>query len=376
MQWKQIGKMAVQHMFLPVVYRLYRFGRVHPGRIVFADAHHTGRPANMEPLIEYLQNRPGTEIKELYMDYQKTAFLPLIRGMVEFMRLYAGAEAVVICDNFLPAASCRKRKETTVVQLWHACGALKRFGYDTTDDIPAGYRGNVFKNTDLVTVSAPFCVKPFASAMRLPVSHVQPVGICRTDRYFDKAWREACRERFFCFYPEAEGKKIILWAPTFRGQPGHPECIDMDLQGLRESLGEDCFLIASLHPHMKGDDRFRTEKDCPLTTEELFPVTDVLIADYSSLIYEYLLFDHPLVLYTPDFESYSAKRGFYMKYEEIPGIQVFGEEELPDAVLHAARHPGEMHDRRDTFLKKYMCACDGHSVERVAKRLLRNRRRQ
>ena len=71
--------------------------------------------------------------------------------MFEFMKLYAVSQTVVICDNFLPVASCRKRKGTKVIQLWHAGGALKKFGYDTADDIPAYYKGNVMANLPLVT---------------------------------------------------------------------------------------------------------------------------------------------------------------------------------------------------------------------------------
>ena len=55
-----------------------------------------------------------------------------------------------------------------------------------------------------------------------------------------------------------------------------------------------------------------------MPTAELYPVTDVLISDYSSLIYEYLLFGKPLVLYVPDLEEYRTRRGFYMAPEEIP----------------------------------------------------------
>lgn len=366
MQWKQYMKMAAQHVFLPAIYRLSSAGGIRPGLVVFADAHHNSRPANMEDLYQYLKKDPHLTIREIYLDYQASSFRNVLGAMIRFMRLYAVAEAVVICDNFLPAAGCRKRRGTKVVQLWHACGALKRFGYDTTDDIPAGYRGNVFQNTDLVTVSAPFCVKPFASAMRLPRKNVRPIGICRTDRYFDEAWRESCRQRFEELYPEAKGRRVVVWAPTFRGHPGEPSCVRLDLERLRRALGEEYLVIAKLHPHMKNAQMTAAEKPCPMTTEELFPVTDVLIADYSSLIYEYLLFDRPLVLYTPDYDDYCRDRGFYMKYEEIPGRQIRTEKALPGAVRSAVRDDARQSEKRQAFLQTYMCACDGHSTERVA----------
>ena len=49
----------------------------------------------------------------------------------------------------LSRPSCHKRKGTTVIQLWHGCGAFKRFGYDAKDDIPQFYKGNVYRNAPL-----------------------------------------------------------------------------------------------------------------------------------------------------------------------------------------------------------------------------------
>ena len=262
-----------------------------------------------------------------------------------------------------------------MVQLWHACGSLKRFGYDTTDDIPAAYRGNVFRNTDLVTVSAPRCEKPFASAMRLPLSHVKALGVSRTDRYFDPAWRALSRARFAKAFPEAAGKKIALWAPTFRGSPAVPKSIPFDVSALERALGEDWKVIVSTHPHMK-DGRVR------VTTEELFVAADCLIADYSSLLFEYLLVakileeepgqkDKRLVMYTPDYEDYVSRRGFYMPYEDIPGVRVGTFDELAGAVLGKAGKVQGM--ERDAFLETYMAACDGKSTKRILKWILRKR---
>ena len=157
---RQYGKMAVQHLMLPVLYRFYSRQGIDPCLAVFADAHHNGRPQNMEDLLEAMRSRSAIpwKIEELYLDYQRSSFGEVLKHMNRFMKLYARAGTVVLCDNFLPAAGCRKRKETLVLQLWHACGALKKFGYATTDDIPAGYKGNVFRNTDIVLVSAPFCI--------------------------------------------------------------------------------------------------------------------------------------------------------------------------------------------------------------------------
>lgn len=374
---KQYFKMLAQNIILPLWYEVCCRRPVIPGLVVFADAHHDERPENMELLYRRLEAQASLTLRELYLDYQKHSPAAVLRHMFAFMKLYAQADCVVICDNFLPAASCRKRKRTRVIQLWHACGALKRFGYDTEEDIPANYRGNVFKNTDLVTVSSEQCVQPFASAMRLPERCVRPLGVSRTDVYFRKEWQEECRRVFFERYPEAAGKKIVLWAPTFRGNPGAPEALALDLKRLQARLGEEWLVLSRVHPHMR--ERYG-EMDCSIGTERLFPVVDVLIADYSSLIFEYLLFDKPLVLYVPDLADYQEKRGFYLEFSKLPGYQVKREEALAVAVEQEyLAHQQEKNynrvqsdekrallKRREQFLESYMSGCDGLATERIA----------
>ena len=359
---RQMIKMAVQNVLLPPVYRLCCLRGQKKGLVVFADAHHDSRPENMDLLVRELERRRAAghplEIRELYLDYQSAPPLALLRAMLRFMRLYAAAQTVVICDNFLPAASCRKRRGTQVIQLWHACGALKKFGYDSPDDIPASYRGNVFRNTGLVTVSSEACRKPFASAMKLDISFVRALGVSRTDRFFDPAWREACREQAHLRHPQWREKKVVLWAPTFRGSAGDPELLSFDPEALEAELGGDFAVAACLHPHMKeGAER-------QVNTDRLFPAADVLIADYSSLIFEYLLFEKPLVLYVPDLEAYEKTRGFYMDYREIPGRIVTRREDLAAAVREEMET--DRTESRRAFLKKYMESCDGHSTERIA----------
>ena len=373
-QCRQLIKQAVQNLVLPVCYRVSRFGAVDPKLVVFADAHHSERPAAMELLYRKLKRDGGWKIVEHYLDYGTASAAQVAKHSMRFMKLYARAGFVVICDNFLPAASCRKRGETRVIQLWHACGCYKKFGYDAKDDIPENYHGaNVYRNADLVTVSGEAAVKPFASAMRLPESVVLPMGVSRTDLYRSRSWGRRCRERFCEMYPDSAGKKVVLWAPTFRGNAGAPEKTDVDIAALQEKLGGKYLVLTRLHPHMMREgaaDEAARAAACPIPTEELYPVADVLIADYSSLIYEYLLFGKPAVLYCPDLDQYRAGRGFYMDIAEIPAeiVTQGGMDVLADAVERARTDE----DRLKGFLDRYMSACDGMATERIAQWMKEN----
>ncbi|MDO4632274.1 MAG: CDP-glycerol glycerophosphotransferase family protein [Eubacteriales bacterium] len=356
---RQLAKMAVQNLLLPVVYQFYRKQSVIPGRVIFADAHHEDLPFSMRRLYRSLI-RTDLSVQMICSDYGKDGFRKNLKNMLRFMKHYARAEYVIVCDNFLPAASCRKRPETKVIQLWHACGALKKFGQDTTEDVPSIYKGNVFKNCDYVTVSSDWCIPYYASAMGLPAERIVPVGISRTDDYYDPAFVRAAKKKFEKNYPQAVNKKVLLWAPTFRGNAAMPTvCGEEAIDAMAEELGAEWFVIKSLHPHLLPKDAKKPE----MTSEELLVVTDLLITDYSSILFDYLIYRRPLLLFAPDLREYEKKRGFYMDYRSLPGRIIKDGTQLAQAVRETEKHfdPAKA---EETFLK-YMGACDGHATERI-----------
>lgn len=360
---RQYMKMGVQNLMLPVLYRIFRVKPIQKGLIIFADAHHFHVPASMEQLVGEIKHRGNMKVVEFYDDYQQISFFRLLRRMVIFMSYYAKAQYVVICDNFLPAASCKKRKGTTVIQLWHGCGAFKKFGYDTTGDIPSYYKGNVFKNCDIVTVSAPACVPHFQTAMRLPAKAFRSFGVCRTDKYFEEKYNEDCRKLFDMKYPDAQGKKIVLWAPTFRGSPADPKLAQYeDIQWLARRLGDDVFIIIKVHPLLIKKYPY---DNCTLTTDQLLPVADLMITDYSSIFFEYCIYKRPIIFYAPDVEKYGMQRGFYLDYNSLPGVIAKDKRILEQEVRHALLQGQQYDAKAEAFYKKYMCGCDGHVLKRM-----------
>lgn len=359
---KQLLKMSVQHIVLPLTYGFWRmiYSKKNPEYIVFADAHHDSIPFSMQILHQKLEEK-GYSIIDSYYDYAKLSMISAFIKSVKFMRIYAQAKYVFICDNFLPVASCKKTDKTQVIQLWHSCGLLKKMGYDTMEDIPEHYIGNVYKNYDLVTVSAPCCVEPLTSGMHQPNNIVQATGVSRTDVYFDEKWVETCKTNFLNKYPEAKNKKIILWAPTFRGNAANPYLIGVEgIQKMEEQLGSDYWVIYKVHPHLES--RYQVS-NCDIPTEQLLPVVDLLITDYSSIVFDYIFFDHPYVLYAPDWKEYEKRRGFYVPYESLSRYIVTQSEDLEAVVKRA------MDDSDREWIKTcrdyHVAACDGNVSERI-----------
>ena len=145
---KQYLKMLLQNVFLPLVYAWYARRPIQRGLVLFADAHHEEIPFSMRRMYEEVSgnNQGKWEIEVYVRDLNKMSYGEMVRYLVHFMKQYAAAEYVFICDYYLPVAACKKRKETTVVQLWHSCGLMKKIAYDAGDDIPKNYKGNMFGN--------------------------------------------------------------------------------------------------------------------------------------------------------------------------------------------------------------------------------------
>lgn len=359
---KQVIKMTLQNLILPIIYCFWSviYLRKKKHLIIFADGHHDSLPYSMKNMYDMIREK-GYETVDVFKDYGKVSQVKTFLLAAGFMKLYAQAKYVFICDNFFPVVSCRKSKETRVVQLWHSCGLLKTMGYDTKDDIPKYYIGNVYKNYDLVTVSAPACVDYLTRAMRQPEGVVQPLGVSRTDTYFQKSWTEACKTRFYEQYPNALNKKIILWTPTFRGNAGKPYQVGTDeILKLEQELGGEYFVIRKVHPHIEAKYHL---SNCSIPSEELLVVADLMITDYSSIVFDYLFFRKPYVLFAPDIEEYMEDRGFYIEYESLSPYVVTDGKNLAENVKDAL----EKSDKSwiEEQYHYHLSSCDGKATERI-----------
>ncbi len=365
---RNISKMLIQSWILPLAYALAR--RKYSGEktlYVFADAHHTRLPFSLQVMYDHVISQGITPVCHFY-DYTHEGAVKSLRHAISFMGLMAQAKVVFICDTFLPASSCRKTDGTKVVQLCHFSGPFKKIGYATTDDVPAYYKGNVFQNYDLVTASADMYVPLLTQAMRQKDGVVQPLGVSRSDIYYDERWVRSCEENFYRLYPHARGKKIVLWAPTFRGTAAAPDRLDnARIAQLQNELGEEWLVLIKHHPH---DDAVAASagcsSNCQLPSEQLLPVVDLLITDYSTVVLDYLAFDRPFILYAPDLDEYERTRGFFIDYRSITTNMTTDAAQLP-AMIHRVYHRWLDGDRSEILRckQRFAAACDGHATERI-----------
>ena len=365
---RNLAKMVIQNGILPIAYGFAKLRyRKEKDLYVFADAHHTSLPFSLEAMYHHVVSLGIQPVCHFY-DYTHEGAVKSLLHAISFMDILARAKYVFICDTFMPVSSGAKDKDTKIVQLCHFSGPLKKIGYATDDDVPSYYKGNVFKNYDLVPVSSEMYVPLLTEAMRQEPGAVQALGVSRSDVYYDEAWVEACKEEFYRQFPDAHHKKVVLWAPTFRGKAASPDTLDNEsLSRLQEKLGEDWLVLIKHHPHDDAtatDERYRS--NCTIPSERLLPVVDLLITDYSTVVLDYLAFERPFILYAPDLEEYENTRGFFVDYRGITKNLTTDAENLDEMVKRVYQ---QWRDRDTEDIRRcremMTSACDGRATQRI-----------
>lgn len=334
---------------------------------------------NFQLVYEELEKQGKVELVSCFIGEGRLGWWTQWKNNAAFIREIATAKYVFINDSTSLVSCVELRPETKVVQLWHACGAFKKFGFSTAEKIFGGSKSELerfplHKNFSLVTVSSPEVIWAYAEAFHMEdkKERIVATGISRTDVFFDPEKIAAAREKVQRTVPMCRNKKIILYAPTFRGRVAFAESPDkMDLGVMKAALGDEYVVLMKHHPFVKvrpgipremGD--FAADVTDELTIEELLMVSDICISDYSSLIFEYSLFERPMLFFAYDLEDYFDWRGFYYDYDEMaPGPVCRTTEEMIDYINHLETK----FDRQRVidFREKFMSACDGKATQRI-----------
>lgn len=295
---------------------------VRRNKVVFASARAEKLEGNLAFIhAELVRQHPHVHVVLLLDRYSygfwgKVAyFLKLTRATFHL----ATARAIFVDNAYLPIHIGPHRRATTVVQVWHAGGALKRFGLDTSPPNRQVENRFIHRYYDYVVVGSDDAIAPYSSALRTPMDRVVPLGIARTDFFFDEAAMAVARERVLAAYPQLAGKRVVLYAPTFRGYSDEKRPYQgLDARRLKKRLGEEFAIVHKTHPVFAAKTIEAAGYDAVIDTEfdvnELFCATDILVTDYSSSVFEYALLRKPLVLLVDDLASYERDPGFYLDF--------------------------------------------------------------
>lgn len=376
---KRIIKAVTLSFWYPLVYRRHAKKPVEPGLVVFFETKELEMPGSFDLLFERLSGDPSEKVEYITLAQNHVPRLEYYLNGARCLKRLAAAE-VIFLDDASDLVSCLPmRPETKAVQLWHACGAFKKWGMSTADLKFGGTREEIkrhpfYGNLSLVTVSSPEVSWAYIEAMDLEGREdiVKPLGVSRTDVFFDEGFLTRARERIEAAFPPAKGKKILLYAPTFRGHVSTATGPDeLDIGAMKRELGDEWVLLIKHHPFVKrpapvpaGCEDFAYLVKGDLSIDDLLCAADACISDYSSIVFEYSLFERPMIFFAYDLDDYNDWRGFYYSYDEFtPGPVLATSEEVVDYLVHLEERfdPGEV----EAFRDKFMSACDGHATDRV-----------
>ena len=292
--------------------------------------------------------------------------------MVRAMFHLRTARLVVLDNAWLPVHVAPHPSRTTVVQVWHAVGALKRFGVDTVPPPREPERSFLHRHYDWVVASGEASRGPWSRALRTDPERVLTLGSPRTDPLVDAAAVASARERVLGSYPVLRGRRVITYAPTFRGRGRDKRpARGLDAPRLRAALAPSDVLVLKSHPNLDfglvDTSGFDAVVDHAEDMNDVLAATDILVTDYSSSIFEYALLRRPLVLLVPDLEAYEREPGMYLDYRtEMIGTQVRNTDEVAAAIAADAFDLAPY----DAFIARHLGAADGRATERFIERFL------
>lgn len=377
----RIRKFYLFKILYPSTYKKYAGQPIKEDKVVFIEIRQPAISNSFKVLYDDLKKNYRFDIHEHYLRTSFVSRSEHVTRCKEMIQDIADAKYVFLNEASNVVSSVPMRKETIQTQLWHGCGAFKKFGMSTAELIFGDSKKEMLKypfnrHYTHVTVSSPEVIWAYEEAMNIKPEEgiVKAVGSSRTDVFFDKDYINRAYEHLHELIPQSREKKVILYAPTFRGRvakAASPDCFDV--AQFAKAFSKDYILLFKHHPLVRVRPAIPEEyKDFAmdvtdtLTIDELLCVSDICISDYSSLVFEYSLFEKPMIFYAYDLDEYFDWRGFYYDYYELaPGPICTTNEEIVDYIKHIDERFEK--EKVTAFKEKFMRSCDGHATERIEK---------
>ena len=297
----------------------------------------------------------------------------------------ATAELCLV-DGYVPAVSLPKRHRSRVVQVWHALGAIKKFGYQALDT-PAGRPSRIARELrmhrgyDLVIAGLPGAVPVFAEAFDVPEEKIAALGLPRVDYLRSPSFAERRRKRFtradrvlaeaFVRYPEdVRERPLVLYAPTFRKANADEHWLAHAVDDLRQALaGANVRIAVAGHPLEHAHDE-AGEAGAPVAfvhgvaTIDLLHAAAFVITDYSTVAFEAGFAERPVLFYVPDIDEYRLSPGLNIDpLRDLPSLSSRSASGLVPVI--AGERPYDVAAFR-AFMERKACGVSAGAIGRIA----------
>ena len=359
-----------------------------------------GRQYGCNPkwIYEYMVSRPeledyrfvwvarDKEKKEEMQCLSRTEVV--IHQSVEYYK--ACAKAKYIITNSILDNGILKKEGQVFIQTWHGT-PLKKLRCDIVAE-----KGNAMNSLreiknkndmdivrfDYFISPSAYCTEKFISSFNLKELKKENIiietGYPRNDLLFNYTETDVKKVRNTVNLPE--GKKVILYAPTFRDNQHdgarYVYNTHVDFDRLRELFGDEYVVLFRAHYFVASQFDFSKYEGFIYNVSEydditpLYLITDILITDYSSVLFDFANLMRPMVFYMYDLEEYENEiRGFYFPASDLPGPIARTEEELFDVLNNIEMMSDRYASKYKAFNEKFNYLDDGNAARRVVDEL-------
>ena len=280
---------------------------------------------------------------------------------------------IIFLDDHAPVFDwLQLREQTKVIQLWHAGAGFKSSGYSRWGHKGCPSPTSCHRQYSYGIAGSKNIAHFFSEVWGINDEQVLPTGMPRMDEFLDENYRISKTKELYEKYPLCQGKKVILFAPTYRGRDrstAYYPYEKIDFKELYRACGDDYVVLFKMHPWVSApvpiDEKYR-DKFIDVGTypniNDLFYITELLITDYSSNIFEYSIMRKPMLFFAYDKVEYSFSRGFHRAYEEsAPGKVCYEFDEL----IKAIETKDFEYEKVEEYVEHHFDYIDTHASDRV-----------
>ncbi|RZI00885.1 glycosyltransferase [Staphylococcus condimenti] len=308
---------------------------------------------------------------KIYKDYSNVEFI--VKESNDYLQKLTTAKYILNNSTF--PAYFTKKENQVYVNTWHGT-PIKAMGLDVEDNLLGSQ--NIIKNflsSDILVSPNSHTSEVFKRAFSLDglySGELLEIGYPRIDLTLN-----ANKKNVFKHLKQSglhiSNREIILFAPTWRGSNvNKPEDSLKDVYRMVMELknNTEYQVLVKVHPFVyKTALKYKELKPYlvpdSFDTNELLSVIDLLVTDYSSIFFDYLITDKPIIFYSPDYEDYKNDRGFYIKPDALPGPSVFNTDDLIETVNQAKSTTSKYARQYQEFKDLYVPYEDGQVTERL-----------
>ena len=311
---------------LNMIYCLIKLFPIQKEKVTFLSRQSNELPLDFTMLAENLRKKkPSTKMIFLCKTIE-TGLINKLKYCFHMLKqmYHIATSKIVILDSYcIPVCILKQKKKLVVIQIWHALGSLKKFGYSALDkndgrNSRLAKAMKMHQNYTYILTSSHISKQYFQEAFHAKEEQMKIMNLPRTDFLQSKKAEERMLVKFYELYPEANNqKKNILYCPTKRKEGNIP------LQKIVQEISFQKYnFIAKLHDGTEliyVNDK-KIEKGKFFTGMEMLHIADYIVTDYSAIVYEAAITKKPIYFYAYDYDTYMYDRGTYINYkEEMPG---------------------------------------------------------